>query len=130
MTNSEKIIRKKPIFELYVEENHLIVTNADNIKDNCVINLNTISGLELIRSVSFFDKIIEIAIGFWMHSKSDGLRIHLKNGFKDIILTNCDIKKTELIIYEINLLIVQQENNIKPIYPEVSGLIEVARGKT
>jgi hypothetical protein len=63
LTNSEKIIRKKPIFELYVEENHLIVTNADNIKDNCVINLNTISGLELIRSVSFFDKIIEIAIG-------------------------------------------------------------------
>jgi hypothetical protein len=43
------------------------------------------------------------------------LRINFKNGFKDIVLTNCDIKKTELIINEVNLLILEVENNTKPI---------------
>jgi hypothetical protein len=107
----EKVIREIPLFELYVENNHLVVTNADYVKDNCIINMKTISSLELIRNLSFFDKIIEVTFGFWQQSKSDVLRIHLKNGFKDILLTNCDIKKTELIIYEINLLILELENN-------------------
>lgn len=111
----EKVIRENPIFELYVEDQHVVVTNTDYVKDNCIINMNTISSLELIRSLSFFDKIIEVTFGFWQQSKSDVLRIHLKNGLKDIVLTNCDIKKTELIIYEINLLILELENNTKPI---------------
>ncbi len=111
----EKTIRKNPLFELYVEDHHVIVTNDDYVKDNCIININTISFLELIRSLSFFDKIIEFTFGFWQQSKSDILRIHLKNGFKDIVVTDCDIKKVELIIYEINLLILEQENNTKPI---------------
>ncbi|HCQ14037.1 hypothetical protein [Flavobacterium sp.] len=112
---NDKIIRKNPLFELYVENRHLVIRNEDYIKDNCVVDLNSISHLELIRSLSFFDKIIEFTFGFWQQSKSDVLRIHLKNGFKDIILTNCDIKKTELLIYEINLLILELENNTKPI---------------
>ena len=111
----EKVIRKNPLFELYVEDHHVIVTNDDYVRDNCIINMKTIYSLELIRSLSFFDKIIEVSIGLWMQSKSDVLRIHLKNGFKDIVLTNCDIKKTALIIYEINHLLLKQENNTKPI---------------
>jgi hypothetical protein len=111
----EKTIRKNPLFELYVENHHVIVTNDDYVKDNCIININTISSLELIKNLSFFDKIIEFTFGFWQQSKSDILRIHLKNGFKDIVVTDCDIKKVGLIIYEINLLIIEQENNTKPI---------------
>lgn len=111
----EKIIRKNPLFELFVEDNHVIVNNVDYLKDNCVLNLKGILNIELIRSLSFFDKIIEFTFGFWQQSKSDVLRIYLKNGFKDIVLTNCDIKKTELIIYEINLLILEQENKTKTI---------------
>ena len=113
--NDDKIIRKNPLFEFYVENEHLVITNEDYVKDNCVVNLNSIVHLELIRSLSFFDKIIEVIIGFWQDSKSDVLRINFKNGFKDIVLTNCDIKKTELIIYKINRLILEQENNTKPI---------------
>lgn len=113
--NDDKIIRKNPLFEFYVENEHLVITNEDYIKDNCVVSLNSISHLELIKSLSFFDKIIEFTFGFWQQSKSDVLRIHLKNGFKDIVLTNCDIKKTEYIIYKINGLILEQENNTKPI---------------
>ena len=111
----EKTIREIPLFELYVENHYLIITNADYVKDNCILNLNTISSLELIRSLSFFDKIIEFTFGFWQQSKSDVLRIHLKNGHKDIVLTNCNIKKTELVINEVNLLILEVENNTKPI---------------
>jgi hypothetical protein len=109
----EKIIRKNPLFELYVEENHLIVNNTDYSKDNCFINLNTISRLELIRSLSVLEKIIEVTFGFWKQSKSDILRINMKKSFKDILLTDCDIKKIELIIYKINRLILEQENKPK-----------------
>ena len=101
----EKVIRKNPLFEVYVENDFLIINNTDYIKDNCVIRLNDIIVVGVIRSLSLFDKIIEVVIGFWQNSKSDTLRINLKNGFKDIILTNCDIKKIELIVYKINELI-------------------------
>jgi len=111
----EKTIRKNQLFEFYVENNYVIVTNVDYPKDNCVINLKEIRNLELHRSLSFFDKIIEFTFGFWQQSKSDILRINLRNGCKDIALTYCDIKKTELIIYDINLLILEQENNTDPI---------------
>lgn len=109
----EKIIRKNPLFELYVEENHLIVNNTDYSKDNCFINLNTISRLELIRNLSVLEKIIEVTFGFWKQSKTDILRINIKKSFKDILLTDCDIKKIELIIYKINRLILEQENKPK-----------------
>ncbi|WP_298137909.1 hypothetical protein [Flavobacterium sp.] len=89
--SDNKIIRKNPLFEFYVEDKHLVITNEDYIKDNCVINLNSISHLELIRGSSFFNKIIEFIIGFWQELESDILRIHLKNGHKDILLTNCNI---------------------------------------
>ena len=112
---NDKIIRKNPLFEFYVENDHLVIRNDDYIKDNCLVALNSISHLELIRSLSFFDKIIEFTFGFWQKSKSDVLRIHLKNGHKDIVLTNCNIKKTELVINEVNLLILEVENNTKPI---------------
>ena len=108
----EKRIRKNPLFEVFVEDNHLIVHNTDYLKDNCAINLKDVLGVELIRSLSFFDKIIEFTFGVWGQSKSDVLRINFKNGFKDIVLTDCDIKKTEVIIYKINQLIIKQDNNI------------------
>ena len=112
---NDKIIRKNPLFEFYIENSHLVIRNDDYIKDNCVVNLNSISHLELIRGSSTFDKIIEFIIGFWQESESDILRIHLKNGHKDIVLTNCNIKKTELVINEVNLSILELENNTKPI---------------
>ncbi|MEC4003380.1 hypothetical protein OX283_001820 [Flavobacterium sp. SUN052] len=111
----EKIIRKFPLFELFVENNHLIVNNYDHLKDNCVINIKDISHLELIKKVSFFDKIIEVYFGVIGFSKSNELRIHLKNSFKDIILTNCDISKVELIIYKINHSINELANKTKTI---------------
>lgn len=111
----EKIIRKNPLFELHVEENYLIVNNTNYSKDNCFINLNRITSLELIRSLSFLEKIIDVTFGFWQQSKSDILRINMRNGFKDIVLTDCDKKKIELIIYKINLLILEQGNNSNPI---------------
>ncbi len=106
----EKVIRKNPLFEVYVENDFLIINNTDYIKDNCVIRLNDIIVVGVIRSLSLFDKIIEVVIGFRQNSKSDTLRINLKNGFKDIILTNCDIKKIELIVYKINELINKEVN--------------------
>ncbi|WP_395054886.1 hypothetical protein [Flavobacterium sp.] len=106
----EKVIRNNPLFEVYVENDFLIVNNVNYIKDNCVIKINDIIVVEVIRSLSLFDKIIEIMFGFWQNSKSDTLRINLKNGFKDVILTNCDIKKTELIVYKINKLINKKIN--------------------
>jgi len=46
---------------------------------------------------------------------SNILRIHLKNGYKNILLTDCDIKKVKLIIYGINIKIVKSR---KPKMPE------------
>jgi hypothetical protein len=106
----EKIIRNHPLFEFYIENNHIIINNADYFKDNCVINLKDVFVIEVIKNLSFFNKIIEATFGFWQDSKSDVLRIKLKNGFKDILLTNCDIKKTESIVYKINELILKQVN--------------------
>lgn len=109
----EKVIRKNPLFEIYVENDFLIVNNVDYIKDNCVIKLNDILVVEVIRSLTIFDKIIEVMIGFWQNSKSNTLRINLKNGFKDIILTNCEMKITESIVYKINELINKDVNKTK-----------------
>ena len=110
----EKTIRNFPLFELYVANNHLIVTNSNNVKDNCNLNLKDILSIELLRNLSFLDKVIEVYFGFWRPSKSDVLRINLKNGFKDILLPDCDNNKTALLIYEINHLIINQVNNTNP----------------
>jgi hypothetical protein len=58
--NGDKIIRKNPLFEFYVENEHLVITNKDYVKDNCVVNLNSISHLELIRSLSFLIKLLKL----------------------------------------------------------------------
>lgn len=39
------------------------------------------------------------------------LNIWLENSFKDIILTDCDTKKVELLIYEVNFLIQKKQNH-------------------
>lgn len=109
------MIRKNPLFEIYIESNHLVINNNDYIKDNCVINLNDILSVERIKTLSLFNRIIEVYFGFLRPSKSDIFRIHLKNGFKDVLLTECDIKKTDALIYEINHEIIKQANKTKPI---------------
>lgn len=59
-----RVIINFPVFELYVENNHLIVANRDYIKDNCVIKLKDILSVEVIRSLTLFDKILEVMMGF------------------------------------------------------------------
>ncbi len=113
--NNSKIIRKLPLFEIYLENNNLIINNLDYIKDNCVLNLKELKNVELIRSFSFFEKMIEVLFGFWGKSKSDILRINFNEHYKDIILSECDIMKTEAVIYEINDIISKQVNE-KNIY--------------
>ena len=113
--NNESIIRENPIFEITIENNHLIVNNTDYHKDNCIINLNDILSLELIRNLNFIDKLMYVAFGFYGEAKSNELRINLRNGFKDIVLTECDIKKVELIIYGVNQKIISKINKENPI---------------
>ena len=101
-------IRKHPVFELFLENNCLIINNADYNKDNCRINIDEIISLEIIRHLSFLTKFIEVTFGFNIPAKSNELRINMKNGFKDILLTDCDIEKAGKIIYEINSLIINK----------------------
>ncbi|RYJ38058.1 MULTISPECIES: hypothetical protein [Flavobacterium] len=99
------IIRKNPLFEIYFEDGHLIINNADYKKDNRAIDIENIQSLELIRNLSFLNKIIEVTFGLNFPAKSCELRINMENGFKDIILTDCDINQVETLIYEINQII-------------------------
>ena len=101
-------VRKNPLFEIYTENNFLIINNTNYVKDNGKYELESISSLELIRNLSFFNKIIEVIFGFSVPAKSNVLRINLENGFKDIVLTNCDVKKVEYLIYETNQLIINK----------------------
>ena len=103
------IIRKNPLFEIYVENDYLIVHNTDCRKDNGRFEIESIARVELIRHLSFFNKIIEVTFGLNVPSKSDELRINTENGFKDIVLTNCNIKEVEILIYEINQLILKSK---------------------
>lgn len=96
------IIRKNPLFEIYFEDGHLVLNNTNYKKDNRVIDIENIQSLELIRNLSFLNKIIEMTFGLNFPAKSYELRINMENGFKDIILTDCDINKVETLIYEIN----------------------------
>jgi len=59
--------------------------------------------------LSFLNKIIEVTFGLNVPSKSDELRINTENGFKDIVLTNCNIKEVEILIYEINQLLLKSK---------------------
>ncbi|HEY1196695.1 hypothetical protein [Flavobacterium sp.] len=96
------IIRKNPLFEIYTKDGHLTINNTDYEKDSRAIAIEDIESLELIRDLSFFNKIIEIMIGLHYPPKSNKLRINMENGFKDILLTNCNIEKVEVLIYEVN----------------------------
>jgi len=103
------IIRKNPLFEIYVENDYLIVHNTDYKKDNGRFEIESIAHVELIRHLSFLNKIIEVTFGLNVPSKSDELRINTENGFKDIVLTNCNIKEVEILIYEINQLLLKSK---------------------
>jgi len=99
------IIRKNPLFEIYVEDGHLVINNTDYSKDNRAIDIENIQSLEFISNLSFLDKIIEVTFGLNFPAKSNELRINMENGFKNIILTDCEIDKVELLIYEINQIL-------------------------
>ncbi|PBJ12849.1 hypothetical protein [Flavobacterium sp. ACN6] len=95
-------IRKNPLFEIYIKNDYLVINNTDFDKDNGIFEIENILDVELIRNLSFFNKIIEITFGLNVPAKSSELRINIENGFKDIVLTDCNIEKVELLVYEIN----------------------------
>lgn len=103
-------IRKQPLFEIYTENDFLVINNTAFKKDNGKWLLKDVLGLELIIELSLLNKIIAITFGLIYPAKSNTLRINLENGFKDIILTNCNIEKVEVLIYEINQLILKKQN--------------------
>ncbi len=91
-------IRKNPKLEIYIDENYLIINNEDFKKDNCTYNLNDIKDVELIFNDNLISKIITFLISGWKLPKnSTTLRIKHTNGIKEIILTDCNIKKIEEI---------------------------------
>lgn len=94
-----KIIRTNPLFELYVENNFLIINNTQYSKDNRRINIDDIESVELIRELTFWNKVVEVTFGFLVNAKTELLRIRFENGFKYIIVTACDTKKVELLIF-------------------------------
>lgn len=104
------IIRKNPLFEIAIEDKTLVINNTDFKKDNGRWLLEDILGVELIKHSSILNKIIEVTFGLNYPAKSYELRIRMENGFKDIVLTNCNIENTEQLLYEINQLIVAKEN--------------------
>ncbi|MBW1657905.1 MULTISPECIES: hypothetical protein [Flavobacterium] len=104
------VIRRNPLFEIYIENDHLVVNNTDFRRDNGIFEIDSITSVELIRNLSFINKIIETTFGLNVPAKSSELRINLENGFKDIVLTHCDLKKVELLIYKINQAIIKREN--------------------
>ncbi|HJS00978.1 MAG TPA: hypothetical protein VJ780_08600 [Flavobacterium sp.] len=92
-------IRKHPSFELYIENNFLIINNHDYVKDNGIIDLSDVIEIKLLKQQ--FDIIAYIATfisGTNSQKRSDILEIKMKNGIKEILLTNCDINKVEAII--------------------------------
>lgn len=106
-----KTIRTNPLFELYVENDALIINNTQHSKDNIHIRIADIESAELIRNLSLWNKFIEQTFGFLVPAKSELLRIRLKNSFKDIVVTDCDTKKVESFIYEVNMLILKTQNH-------------------
>jgi hypothetical protein len=106
-----KIIRTNPLFEIYIENDFLIINNTQHSKDNRRINMKDIESVELIRELTFWNKVVEVTFGFLVNAKTELLRIRFENGFKDIIVTDCDTKKVELLIYEVNSLIQKTQNH-------------------
>ncbi|PJJ10023.1 hypothetical protein CLU83_3410 [Flavobacterium sp. 1] len=106
-----KIIRTNPLFELYIENNALIINNTQHSKDNKRIKIEDIESVELIRELSFWNKIIEVTFGFFVPAKSELLRIKFEDSFKDILVTDCDSKKVKSLVYEVNLLIIKTQNH-------------------
>lgn len=106
-----EIIRTNPLFELYIENNFLIINNTQHSKDNGRIKIADIESVELIRKLSFLNKVIEVTFGFIVKAKSEIVRIRFENDFKDIIVTGCNIKKVESLICEVNFLIQQLQNH-------------------
>lgn len=106
-----KEIRTNPLFELYIENDVLIINNTQHSKDNKRIKIEQIASVELIRELTLWNKLIEVKFGFVVKAKSEIVRIRFKNDFKDIIVTDCDIKKVESLIYAVNFLIQQLQNH-------------------
>jgi hypothetical protein len=95
-------ITKNYVFELYHENNYVIINNPAYFKGNYVIAFQDIESIELIRCFSFWDKIIKVYFKFWKPSKSMFLILNLKNGLKNIILNDYNEKKTKKAINKIN----------------------------
>lgn len=56
-------IRKKPLFEIYIKDNYLVINNTDYRKDSGIFEIESILNVELIRNLSILNKIIEITFG-------------------------------------------------------------------
>ncbi len=95
-------IRSNPVFELYHENNFLIIKNPNYFKRNYIISFQEIESIELIRCFSFWNKILKVYFKFWKPSKSMYVILNLKNGLKNILLNDCDIKKTKKALNKIN----------------------------
>jgi hypothetical protein len=100
-----KTIRTNPLFELYIENDFLIINNTQHSKDNAHIKIEQIESIELIRELTFWNKVIEVTFGFVVKAKSEIVRIRFENDFKDIYVTDCDTKKVESLIYKLNNLL-------------------------
>jgi hypothetical protein len=107
-----KNIRISPLFELYIENDVLIINNTEHAKDNGRIKIKDIESVDFIRELSFWNKMIEVIFGFIVQARSEYVRIRFKDGFKDIVVTNCDRKKIECLVYDMNLLILKTQNHL------------------
>ncbi|PKB16575.1 hypothetical protein [Flavobacterium sp. 5] len=106
-----KTIRTNPLFELYIENNILVINNGEDLKNNGHIKTADIESIEFIRELNFWNKILEVTFGLIVSVKSEYVRIRFKDGFKDLLVTNCDRKKVEYLVYDVNLLILKTQNH-------------------
>lgn len=96
------------LLEFYIKDDYLLITNAQHSKDNVNIKIDDIEGIKFIRELTIWNKIIEQTFGFAVPAKSELIRIWFNQGFKDVIVTNCDSKKAEVFVYEVNHLLQKQ----------------------
>jgi len=113
---NNNIISANPVFELYLENNYLIINNSNYFKGNYVIPFQEIESIELIRCFTFWDKIIKAYFKFWKPTKSLFLILNLKNGWKNILLNECNTKKTKKAINQINEML---SHNAIALQPEL-----------
>lgn len=114
---NNNVIRTNPVFELYHENNYVIINNPNYLKGNYVIPFQEIESIELIRCFTFWDKIIKAYFKFWKPTKSFFLIVNLKDGWKNILLNDCNTKKTKKAIDKINEML---SNNAIEFRPELS----------